>query len=110
MIKSTTLILAILLLGCNKLDIQKGTPKSIKSKIKDFNKSQECEDRNVKEYTFQGNTVYAFDPGLCGADLTTEIVNSDSDNLGYLGGISGNYRINGEEFSNAIFIKTTWEN
>lgn len=106
---SIILLFASLLISCNKLDIEKGTPKCIENKIIDFDKSSTCDNANVKEYSFKGSTVYAFDPGTCGADMTTEVVNSDCNCLGYLGGIAGNTKINGEEFSSATFIKTTWE-
>ena len=95
--------------SCSKLDIEKGTPKCVENKIKDFNKSSTCGNANVKEYTFQGNTVYTFDPGTCGADMSTEVINSGCNSLGFLGGIAGNTKINREEFSNATFIKTIWK-
>jgi len=41
--------------------------------------------------------------------MTSEVADSDCNSLGLLGGIAGNTIINGEEFSNAKFIKTTWE-
>lgn len=59
--------------------------------------------------TTQGKTVYVFDPGNCGADMTSEVIDSDCNSLGFLGGISGNFEINGGDFSDAIFQITTWE-
>jgi len=106
---SIVLLFASAIISCNKLDIAKGTPKCVENKIKDFNKSSTCNDAEVNEYTFQGNTVYTFEPGTCGADMTTEVISSDCNSLGYLGGISGNTKINGTEFSTATFIKTTWK-
>lgn len=101
---------ALVLSSCNKLDIEKGTPKCIENKIKDFDKNQACQNgASVKKYTFQGKTVYVFDPGTCGADMAAEVIDSDCNSLGFLGGISGNTEINGENFSNAIFQSTTWE-
>jgi len=98
-----------LMMACNKLDIEKGTPKSIVNKIKDFDKSAVCDDAKVNEFNFQGNVVYTFEPGSCGADMTTEVVNTDGNTMGNLGGIAGNSQINGEDFSHAVFIKTVWE-
>jgi hypothetical protein len=95
--------------SCKKLDIAKGTPGCIESKIKDFSNNATCKDPNVKEYLFQNKNVYVFYQGSCGADLTSDVYDSDCNNMGYLGGIAGNTMINGEEFSNAVFIKTTWE-
>jgi len=106
---SILLLVAFVIISCNKLDIEKGTPKCVENKINDYNKSSTCNTAKVEEYTFQGNTVYTFDPGNCGADMTTEVINSDCNSIGYLGGIDGNTKINGEEFSKAKFIKTTWK-
>ena len=91
------------------MTLKKAHQNVLKTRFKDFDKSSTCDNANVKEYSFQGSTVYAFDPDTCGADMTTEVVNSDCNCLGYLGGIAGNTKINGEEFSNATFIKTTWK-
>ncbi len=105
-------ILILTIIGftsCQKLDIEEDTPKCIGNLIKDFDKEQSCDNGvNVKKYTFQGETVYVFDPGNCGADMTSEVIDSDCNSLGFLGGISGNIEINGEEFSNAIFVSLTW--
>lgn len=107
--KTTILfILSIALLSCEKPDVPKGTPRCVVNKIRDFSKSSDCDGIRVDEYTFQGNTVYTFDPGNCGADMTTEVVNSDCKTLGYLGGISANTMINGEDFTKATYIKKTW--
>jgi hypothetical protein len=65
---------------------------------------------NVKEYLFQNSTVYVFDPGNCMADMTSEVINSDCQTLGYLGGFAGNILINSEDFSNATFLRTVWTN
>jgi len=65
---------------------------------------------NVKEYLFQNNTVYVFEPGNCGADMTAEVINVNCNTLGYLGGIAGNMQINGENFSNAVYVRTVWSN
>ncbi len=42
--------------------------------------------------------------------MASEVIDSDCNSLGFLGGISGNTEINGEDFSNAIIQSTTWEN
>ena len=103
------LVLVIVFTGCHKSDNDKGTPGCVVEKIIDFSKSSTCNDIRVDEYIFQENTVYAFEPGTCGADMTTGIINSECKILGHLGGISGNTKINGENFSNATFIKTIWK-
>ena len=109
-----TLITLILLLvtivtGCNKTDTAKGTPQCVKKKIEEFDKTSSCDDAKVKEYEFQGGNVFVFEPGTCGADMTSEVIDSGCSTLGYLGGISGNTKINGEEFSNAKFINMVWK-
>jgi len=106
---SIVLLIASVIISCNKHDIEKGTPICVENKINDFKKSSNCDNAKVDEYSFQGNTVYTFDPGNCGADMTTEVISSDCNRLGYLGGISGNTKINGVEFSTATFIKTIWK-
>ncbi|OIP00601.1 MAG: hypothetical protein AUJ98_07105 [Bacteroidetes bacterium CG2_30_33_31] len=96
--------------SCQKLNIEKGTPKCITSLIKDFDNSQNCMDSvNVKKYSFQGKIVYVFNPGICGADMTSEVVDYNCNSLGFLGGISGNTIINCEDFSHAKFESVTWE-
>ena len=95
--------------SCNKTDIAKGTPQCVKKKIEDFNKTSSCDDAKVKEYEFQGGNAFLFEPGTCGADMTSEVIDSGCITLGYLGGITGNTKINGEEFSNAKFLKTIWK-
>ncbi len=85
-----------------------GTPDCVEAKIREYRLSTTCSDAKVEEYTFQGKTVYAFGPGTCGADMTTEVMNSDCTTIGHLGGIAGNTKINGEEFSTAKYVKTVW--
>ncbi len=105
---SLTLFLFASLLSCKKKS-EGDAPKCVQDKIKSFERSSTCGDANVKEYVFKGDPVYAFDPGTCGADMTTEVISSNCNHLGYLGGISGNTKIDGEEFSNARYTKTVWK-
>lgn len=104
-----SLFLSVGLLSCSKLDIEKGTPVGVKKQIKAFNKNAICKDAKVDEYRFQNKSVYAFEQGNCGADLTTDIYNKDGEKMGALGGIMGNTKINGKEFSNAPFVKNVWK-
>jgi hypothetical protein len=65
----------------------------------------------VDEYLFQGKTVYVFDPGNCGADMQTNVYDSNCNMIGALGGFIGNIYINNVRFDqNAIFQKTIWKN
>ncbi len=107
----TLLILSSLLVcGCQKFDIEEGTPVCIVDLIVDFDKENSCDKGvTVMRYTFQGKTVFVFDAGTCGADMTSEIINNNCQSIGYLGGIAGNTEINGEDFSLAIFESIVWE-
>ncbi len=102
---SILFLFGLLLVSCKK-----EIPGCLNSKIDDHKKSACTNGASVKEYSFQGNAVYVFDPGICGADMTSEVTDTECKNLGYLGGIIGNTKINGEEFSNAKFKKTVWSN
>lgn len=105
------LMLMISFTACKKIDVEKNTPTCVENLIQDFDKEQTCDtDVNVKKYTFQGTTVYVFDPGTCGADMTSEVIDFECNSIGFLGGFSGNTVINGEDFSNATLESITWEN
>jgi hypothetical protein len=106
---SKVLFLVFTVLGCNRPDVEDSTPECVVNKIKAFEDLSFCANAKVDEYTFQGINVYAFDTGDCGADMTTEVLSSDCTTLGFLGGIVGNTKINGAEFSTATFIKTVWK-
>jgi len=102
-------ILSVSFIACEKSDIARGTPDCIVAKIAEFEPIA-CEDGKVDKYTYQGGTVYVFDHGTeCGADHSSEVVLEDCTNLGYLGGITGNTIINGENFSSAEFEKNIWK-
>lgn len=88
---------------------QQNTPACIVKKIEQFSKESCPKGPNVKEYTFQGKTVFVFDQGSCGNDMTSEVLDANCNSLGYLGGFTGNVKINGEDFSNALLIRTVWE-
>lgn len=102
-------ILILAFVSCNKSNDEKDTPACISNKITEFDRSSSCNSANVKQYTFKGETVFTFDPGTCGADMTTEVQDYNCNTLGYLGGITGNTKINGEDFSKATYIKTIWQ-
>lgn len=102
------LLFALTIISCRRLDIGRATPKCVVNKIRGFSKSPTCKDSKVLEYQFQGKSVFVFEPGTCGNDMTAEVINADCKTLGYLGGFAGNTKINGEEFSKATFIKTIW--
>lgn len=103
------IIMIAAMTGCEKVEIEKGVPKCVASHIKGFSKYA-CDDgANVQEFSFQGKTVYVFNRGYCGADLRSEVIDSNCESLGFLWGFSGNSKINGGDFLNATFTRTVWE-
>ena len=65
----------------------------------------------VKEYSFQGKTVYVFDQTNCLDDGAAGVYDSDCNFLGMLGGIAGFGKINGVAFyENATYLRTIWRN
>jgi len=65
---------------------------------------------NVREYWFQSQSVFVFNPGNCGGDLPSYVLNETCDTLGFLGGITGNQSINGISFGLAEEKGILWEN
>ena len=96
----------LFLSGCRK---QAELSECIQSKIESFSNHSCQYGAEVKEYIFQGQTAYVFQMGYCGADLTAEVVDRNCNYLGDLGGIIGNTKINGEDFSTAIYVRTIWQ-
>lgn len=103
-------LLFLLFSSCEK--IEKDTPECIKNLIKNQNGMFLCETgASVSQYSFQGEDVYVFDPGNCGADMMAPVYSSDCKYLGGLGGFVGNLLINGVRFDKeAKYIKTIWTN
>lgn len=111
--KTSTLVLTVITFAafsCNKLKTNKGTPECVNSKITEFSKTCCKTGAMVDEYQFQEKTVYAFDPGICGGDLATEVTDANCVSLGFLGGITGNTKINNEDFSKAERKQSVWSN
>lgn len=86
-----------------------GTPACINKAITEFSKRECRQGLSVKEYTFQGKRVFVFDQSMCGNDMTSDVVDENCKPLGMLGGFAGNVKINGEDFSNALLVRTVWE-
>jgi hypothetical protein len=106
-----SIIAVLALTGCEKIEIEKDVPGCVQDKIKAFSKKElTCNTgAKVSEYTFQNQTVYLFDPGVCRTDQSSEVIDSDCNSLGTVGGWSGG-QINGEEFSKAVFVRKVWGN
>lgn len=104
---SYLVLMSFFIISCNKME---DIPDCIQERIEDFETNSICDDgSSVKEYKFQGEIVYLFENGNCGADLASRVFDSECNELGWIGGISGNTEINGEEFSNASYRKTVWK-
>ena len=84
-------------------------PNCIQASIKTFSESPCEKGLKVNEYTFQGTAVFVFDQNACGNDMTSEVFDKNCKSLGFLGGFVGNVKINGEDFSNALLVRTVWE-
>lgn len=96
-----------LFVACKK---ENDTPQCIDKKVEEFKLTVSCSvGTNVKEYEFQSKRAFVFDPGTCGADMTSEVLDENCNNIGYLGGIAGNTKINGEDFSNAKLKRTLYQ-
>ncbi|NLE64160.1 MAG: hypothetical protein GX612_10050 [Bacteroidales bacterium] len=104
-----TLLMITINSSCTKFGIEEGTPPCIIEKIKEFKKTPLCMDQKVDKYSFQEKIVYVFDEGSCGDDMSAGVIDSECNYLGHLGGLDGNGEINGENFKNAVFIKTIWK-
>ena len=96
------------LTGCEK-DNQDYIPSCIAEQIQDISKNT-CEGgAGIVKYLFQLKIVYYIDPGFCYYDQTYDIVDSDCNVIGQIGGFAGS-RINGVDFfDNAAFLSIVWE-
>ena len=96
--------------SCEKINVD--APDCIKKLIKNHNGTYNCETgASVILYSFQGQNVYVFDPGSCGADMAAVVYSENCENIGTLGGFTGNTKINGVEFGQvAVKVKTVWNN
>lgn len=104
-------LVALLLLSaaCSKNDNCDKAPVCINEKIEIFKSNAGCDDSKVDEFNFQAGTVYVFDNMFCCCDYTSEVLDAQCKSIGFLGGLIGNTKINGEDFSNAKYIRTIWE-
>jgi hypothetical protein len=105
----TILLTSIFLSGCEKDDFEY-IPACLAEEIAYLTKYS-CEGNvGIVEYFFQSTVVYFIDPGHCFDDQDYDIIDSDCEVLGTLGGIVGKSKINGVDFfKNAVFLKVVWE-
>ena len=108
-IKYLLLTIILLLTACEKID--KDCPDCILKQTREFIKGLHCDKgASVGQFLFQGEYVYVFYQGACGADMSSSVLDQNCEYIGHLGGFAGNTKINGIEFSeNAIFQKYIWK-
>lgn len=96
--------------ACKKKEGTKEIPACIQQRL-DEGIDPLCDSgASVDKFIFQEKTVYVFSPGDCGADMASQVVDADCNELGILGGIAGIDKINGEKFSHAVFVENVWGN
>lgn len=100
------------LAACEGMTIAPAVPDCLIQKIKELKDATTCpQGASVKEYKFRHKTVYVLSMGNCTSDSGVQVIDADCQPLGFLGGFTGNTKINGIEFSShATFIRTVWEN
>lgn len=98
---------------CQKLQLEQDVPDCIEKKIEAYKTNKTpCESgKSVYRYTFQGEFVYVFNPGNCGADMMSDVYNEACNLICGLGGIAGNVTCQAENFDkNATDEKLIWKN
>ena len=109
------MLLTVLIAGatsCRK-PLDKDAPSCLHESIKKLKKSMVAsKNASITEFLFQEKLVYLIDGGCdcanCCADMSVGVVDSDCNIIGELGGFFGKTIINGEQFSNAEYIRTVW--
>ncbi|MFA6150070.1 MAG: hypothetical protein WC716_02035 [Chitinophagaceae bacterium] len=65
----------------------------------------------LQQYSLNGKTVYLYEPGNCVSDANKTIIDSNCNEVGwYGGGWGGQTKVYGDDFINAVYVKTIWEN
>lgn len=106
---SFLLVLLIFVISCSRKTSIDATKSKLQSEISLFKQNNNCASAKIMEYTFQSKLVYVLDPGKCGADMTSNVIDENGKSLGFLGGFTGNTVINGADFSEAKLLRTVWE-
>ena len=95
--------------GCSKDDPL--IPECVQEKMVVFERTQVCgDDATVNEYSYLNQRVFVLNPGICFSELGSEVINADCASLGYLGGITSNDTISGDDFIHAELVRTVWNN
>ena len=81
------LLIAFLTIRCADRDVPEDTPACIRKKIRQFNRGAACDaGASVTQYIFQGRTIYVFNPGNCGYDMSAAVVDRDCNDICSLDG------------------------
>jgi hypothetical protein len=105
-----SLMMLQLLSACTKKAAQNAIPSCISKDIAEIQKNKNAKEPIVNQYTFQEKTVYLIDDGMGYVDSQSKVVDSNCNELGYLGGMMGKTKINGEDFfTAAVYVKTIWK-
>lgn len=107
-------VFILLIFACQKNDPDpEGEFECIEKKITAYKANKiPCETgKSIYRYKFQGEIVYVFHPGDCGADMMSMVYDSECDEICGLGGIAGNAICNGDNFGqNATEETLIWKN
>jgi hypothetical protein len=99
--------------SCHNPNIASGIPKCIYKQVNENSKNGDWMVGTVKEYEFQGNLVYAFEPDNRKiADGSTTIKDDHCNtlcNVGGFGGMAINQCNGGNFFKEAVYKRTIWE-
>ena len=96
---------------CDNLDLPEGTPSCIKNEINSFKKTAAiCDGYHVSSFETQIGKVYAFADGNCVSDGGSRVLDSQCNDICFLGGFAANYVcvVNGDTL-NFADEKILWE-
>ena len=113
-IAKLAIFLILIFSSCQKEDVDMEDESAcISQKIEAYKASNlPCKSgKSIYRYEFQGEYVYVFNPGNCGADMMSDVYDEKCQLICGLGGIAGNQICNEENFwetaTNELLI---WEN
>lgn len=112
---SNVIAFSFLISACGKSEVKpNGTiPACLNDKLVEWDVDFGCKTgKSVNQYSIKGKSYFILEPGNCGADMAAIVIDTNCNEIGYLGGIVGNnLKTNyGEEMANSVFVKTIWSN
>ena len=99
--------------ACDKVELKEEVPGCMEKKINDYkSRNHPCSSgKSVYRYKLQGEYVYVFNPGNCGADMMSDVLDEACNSICGLGGIAGNIICNGDDFGKTATEETLiWQN